>query len=81
MGLAAVEGHLGPQPQGQSPSELFDVAEKGGLISAKTKDALLGVTVMRNLAAHAPGEEVSPERAREFLSLSRKALHMRSVMT
>lgn len=66
---AAVTGKLGPQPADQSLGELIDVAETEGLIDAKTKDALVGLSVMRNLAAHDAGD-VDSEKASEFMALA-----------
>jgi hypothetical protein len=66
---SAVTAKLGPQPEGQSLGELIDVAEHDGLIDSKTKDALIGLSVMRNLAAHGPND-VTPARASEFMALA-----------
>ena len=40
------------------------------VIGADTERALLGLTHMRNLAAHAPGEELSAQKAVDFVTLA-----------
>jgi hypothetical protein len=65
----AVTDRLGVLPEDQSVSELIDLAHREGVINASTKDALVGLSVMRNLAAHGP-DGVDAEKANEFLVLA-----------
>jgi hypothetical protein len=39
-------------------------------IAPATRDSLNGLRQLRNLAVHGPSGEVSPERAREFLTMA-----------
>jgi hypothetical protein len=57
-----------------SVRRLAQVAEEQGVITPDTKDAIDGLSVMRNLAAHGGEEDISPDRAREFLALSHGVL-------
>jgi hypothetical protein len=45
-----------------------------GLITAETQGAIEGLIVMRNLAAHEGQEDVSPQRAHEFIALAQGVL-------
>lgn len=72
LGEAVIE-HLGDQPDGQSAGELIDVAAEHGLIDATAKEALLGITVMRNLTAHGPSREIDDEKVLEFFALAEGA--------
>jgi hypothetical protein len=40
-----------------------------GMITPETENAIEGVTVLRNLAAHGRADEVTSERAKDYLSL------------
>lgn len=44
-------------------------ARSHGVISPATENAIVGVTTLRNLTAHARQAEVSPERALDYLAL------------
>jgi hypothetical protein len=44
------------------------------LISAGTKEAIDGLRVLRNLAAHGQANDISPERAHEFVALTQAIL-------
>lgn len=48
---------------------LTSTALAKGLITSETARAVEGITVMRNLAAHGTANEVTPERARDYLAL------------
>jgi hypothetical protein len=52
-----------------SVRRLAERARERGLITPETKDAIDGLSVMRNLAAHGGQEDISPERAHEFVAL------------
>lgn len=65
----AVTQKLGEQPPEQTTGELIGLAEENELIDATTREALVGITVMSNLAAHEP-HEMAEERAREFMALA-----------
>lgn len=66
----AVTERLGDQPDGQSAGELIDVAQSAGMIDAGTKQALVGINVMRNLTAHGPEREIDAEKVVEFMALA-----------
>lgn len=67
-------GIEGPR-QNWSVRRLAEVAQEQGVITPETKDAIDGLSVMRNLAAHGGEEDISPDRAREFLALSHGILY------
>jgi hypothetical protein len=56
-------------------AELGENALTEGLISSETKDAIDGLSAMRNLAIHAGGGEVSPRHAHEFIALTQGVLY------
>jgi hypothetical protein len=58
-----------------SVRRLAESARERGLITAETKDAIDGLSVMRNLAAHGGQEDISPERAHEFVALCQAVLY------
>jgi hypothetical protein len=58
-----------------SVRRLAEVAHERGLITAETKDAIEGLSVMRNLAAHGGREDISPQRAHEFVALTHGVLY------
>lgn len=60
---------LGKQPEGQSLGDLAHVAEREGLIDPKTNGAFVGLTAMRNLAAHGPGD-IDAAKASEFIAIA-----------
>lgn len=66
--IDAIEAKRGTLPRRQSFGQLIDLALQEGLIDAVTANALTGVTVMRNLAAH--GRPVTSQQAREFVALA-----------
>lgn len=49
---------------------LARAASKRSLITEETVRAVEGLSVLRNLSAHGRAEEVSPERARDYLALT-----------
>jgi hypothetical protein len=51
------------------------VAGEKGLITPETKDAIDGLSVMRNLAAHGGQEDITPQRAHEFVALAQGVLY------
>lgn len=53
--------------EGLSGDKLADVALRKSVVSQQTADAIRGVQVLRNLAAH--GKDVDAEKALDFLSL------------
>ncbi len=59
----------GQQPEGQSVGDLIEMAAEAGVINASTKQALLGVSVMRNLAAHG-GHDMDEEKAAQFVVMA-----------
>jgi hypothetical protein len=48
---------------------LARIAQEKGLITTDTARAIEGLSVMRNLAAHSSGREITPEKATDFLVL------------
>jgi hypothetical protein len=58
-----------------SVRRLAEVAHEQGLITAETQDAIEGLSVMRNLAAHGGQEDVSTQRAHEFIALAQGVLY------
>jgi hypothetical protein len=53
----------------RATTELARQAVDKGLITPETLNAFEGLTVLRNLVAHGRGEEVTEERARDYLTL------------
>lgn len=58
-----------------SVGRLAELAREKQLITSQTKDAIDGLSVMRNLAAHGGQEDLSPQRAHEFVALSQGVLY------
>jgi hypothetical protein len=58
-----------------SVRRLAELAYERGLITSETRDAVEGLSVMRNLAAHGAEDDISPQRAREFIALSQGVLY------
>jgi len=52
-----------------SMGQLLRLALELGVVTPETVEAVKGITVMRNLAAHGRASEVTPERAQDYLSL------------
>jgi hypothetical protein len=64
-----------------SVRRLAEIVAEKGLITAETKDAIDGLSVMRNLAAHGGQDDITPQRAHEFVALAQGvlyAIHMNS---
>lgn len=61
-------------PRSWSAYELSRLALENNLISAGTKEAIDGLRVLRNLAAHGQADDISPQRAQEFLTLTEASL-------
>ena len=55
--------------------QLLRIAAEHGLITPETVNAVEGITVMRNLAAHGQASEVTPERAEDYLVLAEAVLY------
>jgi hypothetical protein len=53
----------------RSVRELARVAAERGLIRHESVRSVEGITVLRNLAAHGHGNDLTPNRAREYLDL------------
>jgi hypothetical protein len=58
-----------------SVRHLAEVALEQKLISPETKDAIEGLSVMRNLAAHGGQKDLSSQRAHEFVALAQGVLY------
>lgn len=54
---------------------LAEIALEHKLITSETKDAIEGLSVMRNLAVHGGQEDISPQRAHEFVALTQGVLY------
>lgn len=54
--------------------ELSRLALENNLISVGTKEAIDGLRVLRNLAAHGQADDISPQRAHEFVALAQGVL-------
>lgn len=59
----------GPKLDDLSVPQLAELALEGGRIHRKTAQAARGLSVLRNLAAHGRGDEVTEARAHEYLAL------------
>lgn len=68
-------------PRSWSVYELSRLAFENNLISAGTKEAIDGLRVLRNLAAHGQAEDISPQRAHEFVALAQAVLFAISLDT
>jgi len=53
-----------------SITELLHSLRGANAITAETERALLGLSQLRNLAVHAPGEELSTQKAIDFITLA-----------
>jgi hypothetical protein len=63
------EVDAGQARQSAGTARLTNTALAKGLITPETARAIEGITVLRNLAAHGRANEVTPERARDYLAL------------
>lgn len=55
---------------------LVRAGESAGLFQAEVTDAILGVQVLKNLAAHAPTREhLEPAKAREYIAIAEGSLY------
>lgn len=61
-------------PRSWSAYELSRLALENNLISTGTKEAIDGLRVLRNLAAHGQADDISPEKAHEFVALTQAVL-------
>ncbi len=59
----------------QSGVALARLAHRHELVSSETLNAVEGLAVMRNLAAHSPTDDISVERARDYLALADTTLY------
>jgi hypothetical protein len=67
-------GIQGPN-RGAGIRQLADLARSHQLITPETEQAIAGLTVLRNLAAHGEADDLSPQRAHEFVALSHAVLY------
>lgn len=58
-----------------SGSGLARLAQRTGLISEETVTAVEGLSVLRNLAAHSPADDIGVDRARDYLALADAVLY------
>jgi hypothetical protein len=58
-----------------SAAEVAELARQYGVIKEEAADAIDGLTVLRNLAAHGGAEGLSTERALEYVDLVVAVLH------
>lgn len=59
----------------QSAVTLARLAQRQGLVSDETLNAIEGLAVMRNLSAHNPSDDISTDRARDYLVLADAVLY------
>ena len=57
-------------PGQQGMRQIVDQAVAARVISQPTAQAIRGLIVLRNLAAHGGGEDIDPEKAEEFVALA-----------
>lgn len=67
------------QPMGAT--QLAKAAHRSGVISDETLEAIQGMAVLRNLAAHGRAEDLTPERAIDFVSLAEAVLYALNAKT
>nr|BFD58105.1 hypothetical protein CKG001_02120 [Bdellovibrio sp. CKG001] len=53
---------------------LLDMLVKKGVIESASRDSVLGLYRLRNLAAHGPPSKISPKQARDFVVMSEAIL-------
>jgi hypothetical protein len=58
-----------------SVRRLAELAREEGLITTETHDAIEGLTVLRNLAAHGREKDISPQRVHEFIALAQGVMY------
>jgi hypothetical protein len=58
-----------------SVRRLAELSREEGLITAETYDAIEGLSVLRNLAAHGGEKDISPQRAHEFIALAHGVMY------
>lgn len=68
-------GYAEPDRYPMSARQLAAIAEERGIISRQTADAIQGATVLRNLAAHGPEDELDQRKAVDFLILADAILY------
>lgn len=68
--MLAAKGNRDASLKTRSPGILLEMAVKEGLISRDTYDSLNGLRVLRNLAVHGKAEDLTFEKAKEFLVLA-----------
>lgn len=54
---------------------LARLAQHEGLVTPETVNAVEGISVMRNLAAHVSAREITPNQALEYLTLADAVLY------
>lgn len=82
--FARIEGRLGDllEEDGASPDRkiggvaLARIANDLGLISNETRDAVDGLSTLRNLVAHSSTDEINTERARDYVSMTDAVLYV-----
>ena len=65
-----LDGYAEAERRPLSARQMAVVAEERNLISRQTADAIQGATVLRNLAAHGPEDEIDARKALDFLTLA-----------
>jgi hypothetical protein len=58
-----------------SVRRLAEMSAEMDLITGETKDAIDGLSLMRNLAAHGGQDDITPQRAHEFVALAQAVLY------
>lgn len=68
-------GYLETERRPLGARQLADEAVRRELVSPQIAEAVRGLTVMRNLAAHGPAEELDLEKALDYIVLADAVLY------
>lgn len=77
--IEKVDTSLTKRPMGAT--QLAKAAHRAGVISDETLEAIRGMALLRNLAAHGRAEDLTPERALDFVSLAEAVLYALNART
>ena len=73
--LADLLGTAGSPPPKRIAWQVADLAFEKNLISVETLEAVLGLQKLRNLAAHGDRDEISRDRARDYVAMADAVLY------
>jgi hypothetical protein len=60
--------------KGRSFPDILNALQARGAIETSTKDSIIGLRNLRNLAVHSPPREITTERAQEFATMANAAV-------